>query len=179
MKAKYINCNELTISRKDIELPYTPGLAYQFTTHDYVFLIHTKPAYYCKYNLWRADSDFIVINCNQLNALFTPLNIYEAVYDKLTHKQNNNFLIQLIDKQIEFANKMVECINHKYDYRLSPYHLTESQYLIDSLDQTPKRFRDGVAAEVRPRSEKQYRNALCRCGSGRKYKHCCYLKSNS
>ena len=175
MRTKYINCDELTISRKDIELPYTPGFAYQFTTQDYVFIIHTKPAYYCKYNLWRAGSDFIVINCNQLNALFTQSNIFNAIQYRLLGKTDDRFLIQLIDKQIEFANKTT---NPEYDYFDSSPLLRQ---IIDSepMNKTPKRFRDGVAAEVRPRSEKQYRNALCRCGSGRKYKHCCYFKPNS
>lgn len=194
MKLRYTDVTEFTISRKDIELPYTPGLAYQFATQEYLFVLHTKPAYYCKYNVWRAGSDFIVINCNQLNPLFTQANILEAIYDRLTHKPNGNFLIELVDKQIEFANQNIlmtkgfgdfdssskhrehiSNITDKYDN--FDYHPLKNYYLGSDMPSTPKHLRGGRADVVRPRSEKQSRNAMCRCGSGRKYKHCCYLKS--
>lgn len=193
MKLRYTDVTEFTISRKDIELPYTPGLAYQFATQEYLFVLHTKPAYYCKYNVWRAGSDFIVINSNQLNPLFTQSNIIEAIYDRLTHKPNGNFLIELVDKQIEFANQnilMTKGLNDFTPTRINPTHNYFAEDKYDNFDyplknynsrnnmpSTPKHLRGGRADVVRPRSEKQSRNTMCRCGSGRKYKHCCYLKS--
>jgi hypothetical protein len=170
MKLKYTDINKFTISRKDIELPYTPGLAIMVTTPSKKFLIHTKPAYYCKYNLWRADSDFVVINFNQLRTLITK----SYVLHLLEHWQElDNSIIELVPTtQVKYFNSFIHDTYDNFDYHpLRKYDLTSD------MPSTPKHLRGGRADVVRPRSEKQSRNALCRCGSGCKYKHCCYLKS--
>jgi len=170
MKLKYTDINKFTISRKDIELPYTPGLAVIITTSSERFLMHTKPAYYCKYNLWRADSDFVVINCNQLRTLITE----SWVLHLLKHWQElDDSIIQLLpSNNLKNPNSF---INDKYAN--FDYHPLIKYDLGNDMPSTPKHLRGGRADVVRPRSEKQSRNAMCRCGSGRKYKHCCYLKS--
>ena len=170
MRLKYTDINKFTISRKDIELPYTPGSAVILTTPSEKFLIHTKPAYYCKYNLWRTDSDFVVINFNQLRTLITE----SYVLHLLEHWQElDDSIIQLLpSNNLKYSNPFIDDKYDNFDYLLP-----KNYKLKNAMPSTPKHLRGGRADVVRPRSEKQSRNAMCRCGSGRKYKHCCYPKS--